>query len=1029
VYPVGWSIPMSWQKVTKVPSHGNLKLGVYAIFSFLVAALLIDSLISAVPDFLQDRIVSPSGIVLFLLIFISYTMGQYFILKFIKEKTKEIRARSFQLNIIHRFVTVAQYVLVAIFAIVILEMLISTQYHLNYLIAATLISYVLNVSLMCIFARQLLKWYRSTRNSVVIVLYSASAIFLAFTSAVAVSTDYVNLIVKDQVITPGSPIIFPSFDPGTTSSLLSDIYRNSNIIATILVWCTTVLLLYYYSDSLSRRARIKFYILITLPLIYFLSNVLLAFDLYTPQTDSEAFYYYAFLSLNSAAAAILFGLTFRVVARSIRPTSRVRDYILISACGFVLFFIANDVTLTPTPYPPFGLAGVSTIGLAAYLIYIGIYSAGVSMSEDINLRQTIRKSAIEEAKLLVSIGSAQMQQQLEKKVLENARANAETMTHNTGVQLSMTETDMRRYLNSVLKDIKVLRNVDEIVKKGKEVLETSVDFLACLRASGLQLVRNNYFDMVEKVMEKSRRGDHDGIRIVTSINKNNVELIGAFLKTGVQIRHVKNLPPIDFSVSDKEMLATIQKADYGEMGQNLLSSNETAYIDHFTSVFDELWKNGVEAQSRINAIEEGVDSEDIEIIQNPAEIHNLEYNLVKSANDEILLIFASAKALQPDEDKTKNIGLIELLKEAVKQRGIRVRIVAPNETFIEESLKRLVVEEETKENQDRKHGKKEELVTIRYVEPHLQTKVSVLVVDRKYSLAIEQKEEARHGSVYSVLGLATYSNSKATVLSYASIFETLWKQTEMYEQLKTHDRMQKEFINIAAHELRNPIQPLVLSSESLKSSMPDEERVSIVIRNAKKLQTLANEILDITKIESKTLKLNKEIVDLNEIVVYGMKDLLSHQVIAEGKVKLEYEPENEDIFVEADKDRLGQVISNLLGNSIKFTEEGNISIFVRKFGNSDEVVVSIKDTGCGIDPEILPRLFSKFATKSDSGGTGLGLFISKSIIEAHGGRIWAENNQGGKGATFAFALPASSPSVPMPSHASSTAIPTKIDST
>ena len=145
-------------------------------------------------------------------------------------------------------------------------------------------------------------------------------------------------------------------------------------------------------------------------------------------------------------------------------------------------------------------------------------------------------------------------------------------------------------------------------------------------------------------------------------------------------------------------------------------------------------------------------------------------------------------------------------------------------------------------------------MTIRYVEPQLQTKVSVLVVDRKFSLAVEQKEETRHGSVYGVVGLATYSNSKATVLSYASIFETLWKQTEMYEQLKTHDRMQKEFINIAAHELRNPIQPLVLSSESLKDSMPDEERVSIVIRNAKKLQTLANEILDITKIESKTLK-------------------------------------------------------------------------------------------------------------------------------------------------------------------------------
>ena len=273
------------------------------------------------------------------------------------------------------------------------------------------------------------------------------------------------------------------------------------------------------------------------------------------------------------------------------------------------------------------------------------------------------------------------------------------------------------------------------------------------------------------------------------------------MNIGVDIRHVKNLPPIDFSLSEKEIVATIQKSNYGEMSQNLLVSNEAAYLDHFVSIFEELWKSGIQAQSRINAIEEGVDSEGIEIIQNPVEIQNLEYSLVKSANDEILVIFASSRSLHPDEDKTKAAGLMELIKEAITQRGVKVRIVAPKEDFNEESLKRLMpAVEEISGQQGQQRDQKEELVTIRYVEPHLQTKVSVLVVDRKFSLAIEQKEETRHGSVYGVVGLATYSNSKATVLSYASIFETLWKQTEMYEQLKTHDRMQKEFINIAAHE-------------------------------------------------------------------------------------------------------------------------------------------------------------------------------------------------------------------------------------
>jgi signal transduction histidine kinase len=241
--------------------------------------------------------------------------------------------------------------------------------------------------------------------------------------------------------------------------------------------------------------------------------------------------------------------------------------------------------------------------------------------------------------------------------------------------------------------------------------------------------------------------------------------------------------------------------------------------------------------------------------------------------------------------------------------------------------------------------------------------------------------------------------------------------------LKIHDRMQKEFINIAAHELRNPIQPLVLSSESLKGSMPDEERISIVMRNARKLQTLANEILDVTKIESNTLKLNKENIDLREIILYGIKDLQNYQTIAEGKVNLIYEPSKEDIYVEADRDRVGQVISNLLNNSIKFTEKGTISIIAQKSADSQEVVVKVKDTGCGIDQEILPRLFLKFVTKSDTGGTGLGLYICKSIIEAHGGRIWAENNKSEKGATFSFSLPAALSPIPLPSTTAPATLP------
>lgn len=996
----------------------NSNFHIYVVICFLMVALIIDALISTVVDFLQDRITSNIGMGLFILVGCAFVAGQYFILQFIKEKTKDIRSKSRALNIVHKLVTVIQYSLAAILVFTIVQMLSGGNYHLLNLIGAQALSYSLNLVILILFAERLFRWYHYNRSSLVVLLYGISATVLAFTTLVAMIGDFNNIIIKEQVITAELPITFPSFEPGTLAYLLSDFYHYSDLISTILVWSTTVLLLYHYFDRLNRRAKIKVWILITLPLIYFLSTFAGVFELYSPETDSEWFWFYIYTSLNSTAAGILFALAFWVVAKSIRRSNAVRDYMIIAAFGFALLFISNQAILTPTPYPPFAMAGVSMMGLSAYLIFVGIYSAGISISEDINLRRSIRKTATEEAKLLVSIGTAQMQQQLEKKVLHNARNSAEVMTRDTGIQLSLTEGDMKQYLNIVLKDIKVLQDVDEIVKKGKEVLETSVDFLACLRVSGLWLVYNNYFEVYEKAMEMYRSGDHDGIRLVTSIDKNSIDLVRAFLKIGVQVRHVKNLPPIDFSVSDKDMVATIQKSDYGGISQNLLVSNEAAYLEHFVSIFEELWKSGIEAQIRINAIEEGVDSEGIEIIQNPTEILNLRYYLIKSAQEEILIIYPIIDYVNPDSEKVLSVGVVELLKEAA-HRGVKVRIVASKEDYVHDALQPLVAESSQQQ--------KEKLVEIRYMEINLQ-KVSIVVIDKKLSLAVELKDYTRHSSSFGIMGLATYSNSKATVFSYVSIFETLWKQTDLYEQLRIHDRMQKEFINIAAHELRNPIQPLVLSSESLKGSMPDEERISIVIRNAKKLQNLANEILDITKIESNALKLNKEKVDVNEIIVYGMKDLLSHQTIADGKVNLIYEPGKENIFVEADKDRLGQVISNLLNNSIKFTEKGIISITAEKSADSQEVIVSIKDTGSGIDPEVLPRLFSKFVTKSDAGGTGLGLFICKSIVEAHGGKIWAENNRDGKGATFSFSLPASLSSMPLPSPISSSTLPSNSNS-
>src|ERR1041385_7757716 len=226
-----------------------------------------------------------------------------------------------------------------------------------------------------------------------------------------------------------------------------------------------------------------------------------------------------------------------------------------------------------------------------------------------------------------------------------------------------------------------------------------------------------------------------------------------------------------------------------------------------------------------------------------------------------------------------------------------------------------------------------------------------------------------------------------------------------YEKLKESDNMKNEFINVAAHELRTPIQPILSLTEAIYSRIEEpqqRELLEVTIRNAKRLQRLTEDILDVTKIESHSLKLKKELFNLNDVLTNTIDDITANMDINKerlGHVKLIYQPC--DIFIEADKARITQVVSNLLSNAVKFTEtntngkgkRGTINVNIEK--DDSMAIVSIEDSGTGIDPEIKPRLFDKFASKSYQ-GTGLGLFISKSIVEAHGGRIWAENNPDGK---------------------------------
>ena len=536
---------------------------------------------------------------------------------------------------------------------------------------------------------------------------------------------------------------------------------------------------------------------------------------------------------------------------------------------------------------------------------------------------------------------------------------------------------------------------------------------------------------------------HITIRYITEITKDNLRYCKELISLVDELRHLNGIKG-NFYVSEQEYAAPSTLHEEGKSSEMMIYSNVKEIVEHQQYIFDSFWNTSTSVERKIREIQSDISLGITEIIDNPLRTQELFINLVKSAKSEVLLILPTVNAFMREH----RIGIIELVKELsttpetttqrrksvsalatsvsednqekeVERRAINIRILTPTNEAIDKIIEEMKV---TTTISTTSLSKQESIfplsldndsnpyLKIRHLESQPEfnvTTVTILVVDRKASLVIEKVDDSKESFIEAV-GLSTYSTSEPTITSYLSIFENFWNQLELYEKLKEHDKMQKEFINIAAHELRTPTQSILGYAEILEMESEGSRQIANpILRNAIRLQRLTGDILDVTRIESQTLRLNKEEFNLNELISTVIQDCKS-QIDSE-KIKLVYEHRSvNNIIVNADKHRLNQVISDLISNSIKFTqgECGIISITTKKEQDNKAITIRVKDNGKGIDPEIIPRLFTKFATKSET-GTGLGLFISKSIVEAHGGRIWAENNKDGKGATFYFTLPVS----------------------
>jgi signal transduction histidine kinase len=492
-------------------------------------------------------------------------------------------------------------------------------------------------------------------------------------------------------------------------------------------------------------------------------------------------------------------------------------------------------------------------------------------------------------------------------------------------------------------------------------------------SNAMTIFRGAYEDMKNKGIK---------IRWVTDITKDNLTHCKN-LTQYADLRHISSLNG-NFAVSETEYIATATRRE-GQPLPKLIYSNSKEMVEQQRYLFLALWDKAVPAEYRIKEIEQGVEPQRIAVIYDAGQALELYQSLIMSAEKEIKVVFPTTNALIR-QDK---VGILFLLQEAAAKK-CQVKVLMPNDELIHNFIR------------------DDSGISMRFIEQEERGKATILIVDNKTSLVMELRDD-RKMAFHEAIGLSTYSNSKAGVLSYVSMFESLWKQAELYEELKSNEKMQKEFINIAAHELRTPTQAILgyaELSQMQSSDVKKDEALSKIVKNAERLQRLTEDILDVTRIESQTLKLDKSKFDLRAMAASVLDDYRNR--IQSGKnVELVLLNADKAAFVVADKGRISQVLSNLVSNALKFTKSGTVSVSIEEVKNDDykkEFMATIKDTGTGIDSDIMPLLFTKFVSKSQT-GTGLGLFISKSIVEAHGGRIWAENSPEGKGATFSFSLP------------------------
>ena len=370
---------------------------------------------------------------------------------YVKKSNKESRLKARYLNLMHVIVTISQFVLAGIIGLVILQMFIVHEYNTAMLYAVTVISYGLWIVTLGLLARAFISWYRTSNKNLMVLILGLSMIAYVINGVLGI-VNYFDLLAQHNSVVKSTDVaVFPTFSLATVGDIILFTYQIASSIAFVLTWIGTVMLLRPYIKKLGRT---KFWIIMSAAMLYYLITFpLFTLGYFNPSENANATTSIIISSVSAILSGVIFGAAFLSVARTLQTGSAIRNNMIIAAYGFVLFYIAGSAQVFQAAYPPYSITALSFTGLSCYLIYSGLYFSAISVSQDMALRKTIRKSVMEQSKLLDQIGSAQMERELQGRILTLAKKASNIMEEETGVEAPMTQDDMKDYMDLVIKEI------------------------------------------------------------------------------------------------------------------------------------------------------------------------------------------------------------------------------------------------------------------------------------------------------------------------------------------------------------------------------------------------------------------------------------------------------------------------------------------------------------------------------------------------------------------------------------------------